>query len=193
MWRYRLKIWFIIGTVIVVVVVLGAIVVLAYGIKNSSSSSVSTMLEASQKAYGSEVSGAFASHLLFISSRNLTEVLQEYQPNATVVWEGISAGYGGVYNGTAQAIPQLYDSFISECTNLAVKNSTFTDTVSSGVTPANAVINATVSVNGYHKILGNISAVASVRVQYVLTSTGAWQITYETWNYLQFNASKISG
>ncbi|MDG6928687.1 MAG: hypothetical protein JRN29_01390 [Nitrososphaerota archaeon] len=134
------------------------------------------------------VSTAFASHLNLISTRDVTSLMQGYESNATVVWEGNAAGLQGTYPGSDN-IQILYSKALSTASVFQVTNTSYS--VRSPGTNL-AVVNASVAMTGNSSILGSINGTISVQVNYVYT-TGAWMISQETWNFKVFNVQYSSG
>jgi len=148
----------------------------------------STSLDASE-----QVSNSFASHMLFISERNAFAIVSQYEENATVTWMGNPApgGLGGFYNGTGVIFLLMNASFISRAGSYSIGNVTHATV---DISADSAVVNSSFDISGQNYNQGfpygyaaTFNSTVSAQDFYVYSvSQGAWLISTETWNFLNF-------
>lgn len=140
----------------------------------------------------SQVADGFANHLRFLSSRNASAVVSQYEQNASVTWTGSASGLRGLYNGTKVILLLINASFITRAGSFSIGNVTRTI---SGISNESAVVNSTFDVSGknydfglYEGYAASFNATVSAQDSFVYsTSHGAWLISAETWNFLRTN------
>jgi hypothetical protein len=145
------------------------------------------------------VRNSFAQHLMVFSSRNVSAIISQYEPNATVYWNGQpdcmngmypDVGLGdGVFNkaldvlfdnskaaGARYAIPGLQSVFIGNTTSVTVRP------LSNG----SVVANSTFALIG-RAFDGEVNATISLQDTYTFYKpSGTWLISGEFWHALSF-------
>jgi hypothetical protein len=159
----------------------------------STSSSLSSSTSTSSAASGTgnvsaAVEAATNTHVSYIESRNIPQVLTQYTSHPTVVWTGNTGSLGGTYSGI-ENIQILYSGSLSSAKQIALTIQNY-----SSNTVSSSQVNSTFGMNmtGYSPILGNISGIIQVSIEWVYNGTG-WQIQNENWNYVVFNTTVKGG
>jgi len=134
----------------------------------------------------SQVSNAFTAHLQKIASRNVSAVMMDYENNATVVFEGNTAGVS--CNCTSfPRIRYLFQSAFTGLLNLSVTEISPTYRL----TGIKGVVNSTLMLLGYSKTIGRFNGTISAEAVYDRAGVG-WLISSETWNFRVFNCNPWS-
>ncbi len=137
-----------------------------------------------------EVRSTFDSHVQSISNRDISSVMQQYQTNSLLVWEGYNnaQGLGGTYTGSGN-IQLLYDKALGSA---QVFNLNILSYHQQNISTSLATVNATLGMSGQSTFLGNISGTVSVQVNYI-PSGSSWVISNETWNFITFSVTNTGG
>lgn len=149
-----------------------------------------------------QVSSSFASHMLFLSERNPFAVVSQYEENAAVTWNGKLApgGLVGFYNGTGLIFLLMNASFSSGSARIlgpfSIGNVTHTVV---DISADSAVVNSSFDISGRnispqvynlgfpYIAVASFNGTVSAQDSYVYSaSQGAWLISTETWNFLNF-------
>jgi hypothetical protein len=133
----------------------------------------------------SQVASAYASHLLMLSSRNVSALLSGYESNATVEWTGQASGLGGNYTGTGNgsgSIGRLLGTFPGNMVNLTLSEDS-QPTV--GIQGNSMVVGSTFSWNGFNSYDGNISGLVVAQDSFAYAGN-IWLIAHETWTWVSF-------
>jgi hypothetical protein len=144
-------------------------------------------------AYG-QVASSYANHVLLLESTDTGAVLNGYESNATVEWEGPSGGCDGNFTGTA-GITRVMTALLENDSYFLVSNETQTI----GSQGNHWVVNSTFGFTGnsttssksaspYSPYVGMFRATIAAQDTYVYSGK-TWLITSETWNFLDFETS----
>ena len=134
----------------------------------------------------SQVSSAFTAHLQKIASRNVSAVMTDYENNATVVFEGDTAGLSCNCTSLAR-IRYLFQSAFTGLLNLSVTENGPTYRL----TGNKDVVNSTLLLSGYSTTIGRFNGTLSAEAVYDHASVG-WLISSETWNFRVFKCNPWS-
>jgi len=132
------------------------------------------------------VGSSFAQHMLLIASGNVSSIVSQYEPNATIIWTGEASGGGartGIY-GTRNLGNLLEDGFGTFATTFFVRNVTQTIIAASN---NSVVVNSNFGFagqNAFSKLSGSVSAQDTYAFS---KAAGAWLISRETWDFLSFD------
>lgn len=143
---------------------------------------------------GSELVQTWLYHLAKLQSANTTEALDDYAPNATVVWSGDIYGWGGNFTGTSEIGTHLQDwfqsngvnTFVCNCfvpANLYLRIESFNSTSTPSGT---AGIGATLFFAGSSHLYGAFNGTVSTEYQYFYQN-GGWLISQEHWSFETFD------
>jgi len=177
----------------VVLLLVGALAGYLYGVDSTpaktTTATSTTTVSASLDAYD-QVANSFADHMLFISSRNASAIVSQYEANATVTWSGKNnaGGLAGFYNGTKVIFILMNNSFIGRGSSFAIGNVTHSIV---DVSDDSAMVNSSFALLGQSGVasMGNFNGTVSAQDFYVYSAAnGGWLISQETWNFLSFNA-----
>ncbi len=143
--------------------------------------------ELSQQA----VSGSFAQHMLFLKSRNLSAIVSQYEPNASVTWIGVQGPVAietpaaGTDNISRALDALLYQPCGSHDTvkSFAVENITQSAVFAPD---GSAVVNSTFSFSGNSSLWGEFRGDVSARDTFSHSKTGAFLISQENWNFTRY-------
>jgi len=149
----------------------------------SQNSSLSSQF-ASYTNHASNLTAAFQalrSHLYNLEGQNVSVALEDYAPNATVVWSGTTQGLGGTYIGT-QDIGKLLQAWMGGDRNLTIVAKSLNGSRASDGT---ADIDASLAFSGVDHVLGEING--TVAATYLFEYQGSWVIVHEDWVFKTFN------
>ncbi|MDG6926755.1 MAG: hypothetical protein JRN09_09415 [Nitrososphaerota archaeon] len=139
-----------------------------------------------------QVLGSFAEHMLMLQSRNLTAVVSQYEPNASVTWTGnqgpaaVEAPAVGLGNFSRAFDTFLYQpcGFHDTVRSFTVENVT----QSTEFNPdGSATVDSTFSFAGNSSLWGEFSGSVSARDAFSYSKTGVFLISQETWNFTQYH------
>jgi hypothetical protein len=175
--------------VIVAVVVVGALAVVLLGTGGGGNTNTSRSQTSSSAGVPSvDPTAAFQSHIQDIQSRQVTTIVNEYDPSATVVWTGVTAGLGVMYSGSGN-IKLLYSGALGTAQTINIQTSNVQVSGPSGSTFS---VNATLKISGTSVVLGPYNGTITMKVVYTGSSSG-WKISYEHWNYNAFFVTNEAG
>lgn len=148
-----------------------------FGTKTLTETSIATPTE--------QATDSFGTHMLALEARNLTELLGQYEENATVTWTGNTPGSAGNYYGEAQLQRLFENSFIVRATTVNVGNLTWSVVATrSGF----ASVNSTVGFAGFSPVCGPFSIKVSAQDSFAYSAMKhTWFISNEVWDYTSFD------
>jgi hypothetical protein len=123
---------------------------------------------------------ALTLHISALNQRNLTAAYSEYAPNAFMVWEGVTQGYGGAYSG--REINYTLEDFIEIPVFI---NFTISSLDSPYTLDGTVYIGANISFVGLGHEAGNFNGTILANYSYI-DLNGVWLISQETWNFVGF-------
>jgi hypothetical protein len=142
------------------------------------------------------VSGRFYQHMLSLDSRNVSEVVSEYEANATITWtseqvcqcNALDGNFTGVANMTRLMEELLYginNSYSFGTTSFAAQNIT---QVIEATSDKSVVVNSTFGFFEQSIAFGKINATVSAEDLFSYSpASQTWLISHETWDYLSFH------
>ena len=180
----------------VVLLLVGALAGYLYGVNSVSTKTTTstTTVSASLDAY-ERVANSFANHMLFLSSRNASAIVSQYEQNANVTWFGkplAGFGFAGFYNGTGNIFLLMNTAFIGHGGSFTLGNVTHNVV---NISDDSAVVNSSFAFFGQNSyfgtgFIGNANGTVSAQDSYVYSAAnGVWLISEEVWNFTSFNAS----
>lgn len=123
--------------------------------------------------------------MFFLSSRNVSAQLSQYEGNADVTWTGQASGLAGNYVGALDIETLMKSSFVTRASSFAIGNVTQRTVARASDT---ATVNSSFTFVGRSDIEGNFSGAISAQDLLVYSRTsGAWLISRETWNFLSYS------
>jgi hypothetical protein len=152
----------------------------------TTTTSVSTSLD----AYA-QLATSFTNHVFFLSSRNVSAIVSQYEDNATVTWIGRAHGIRGLFNGTKSIFLLMNVSFIGHGTAFALGDVTRNIV---DIKAKSAAVNSSFAVfgqNGFEgsAAIGDFNGTVSAQDSYVYSvADGVWLISQETWNFTSFSS-----
>ncbi len=136
------------------------------------------------------VDAAFDQHLVIFTSRNVSAIVSEYQPNANVTWDGLYCLSGLYSNSTTIAL--LLSVIFGDTTRFsgfqAISISNVTQPpVKTVVTDGSAEVNSTFGIL-FRNSIGNVTATVSAQDAYTYSTASArWLISQENWQFQVLN------
>jgi len=150
-------------------------------LQSSSSSSTASSSASSGSAY--EIELDYLAHLESIEAKNVSLIMEAYQNNATVKWEGATSGQGGDWKGFAN-VTALYNGALPSMNGLAISNMSETENSAANGAEVNGSLYAKwyilpaqpncPSNEFYGQVLTDVS---------YAYSSGRWLISTEIWNF----------
>jgi hypothetical protein len=176
--------------VVILVAALGLVLVSAPQSTIKTVTVTSTVTPAVQST--ESVGASFAQHLVLFSSRNVSAIISQYEPNATVVWEhlfcwsGLYQNAGSSNGDVAKLLPDFFHGqFSAPLNSIYAGNSTKMTVVP--LANGTVVVNSTFGLVGL-AYTGNFTATVSAQDSFVYSSSNnAWMISQETWNFLTYS------
>jgi hypothetical protein len=155
------------------------------------SSSISELRSENQNFSSSyfDVYPAFLSHLSHLENRNISEVAEDYAPNATIVWFGDTQGLGGTYNTTILNGALVILIGRDTAFNFSIESSNATYVSGTALVTANLAFVGTANADSR---FGNTNGTITMRDLYVHQS-GGWMISREDWDFGTFNVQYAQG
>ena len=140
-----------------------------------------------QGSNSSALSQAWLLHLAKLEEFDIQGAVEDYAPNATMIWVGDTQGLGGTYNGSnlefaLQVFPGGSNSF-----SLAIQSFNST-TLPNGT----AIIAALLAFTGSSNVDGSFHGTISASYQYI-SQNGIWLISQERWNFQSFTVQYAGG
>jgi hypothetical protein len=130
-----------------------------------------------------QVANAYAEHLQLLpfSGHYVSELVSEYEANATIEWTGIEAAGTGNFSGLNN-ISLALGSFFGKFINFSFSAESQSIEAEGDV----SVVNSTLSFRAYSSVVGQING--TIIAQDVYQHAGSsWLISRETWDFTQFN------
>ncbi len=175
---------------LVLAAALGFVLLKPQSITTVTSTETSTLMPARQAA--EIVANTFAKHLLLFTSRNVSAIVSQYQPNANVTWEGGGPCLSGLYPISDGSFVKLLDLFFQyRFPQFQIWPQGFHTILIGNVTQirttelyGSANVNSTFVLKG-QDILGNLTSTVSAQDSYRYSATSdTWLISQETWHFL---------
>ncbi len=128
----------------------------------------------------SQVHDAYAKHASDFASGNLTVLMGDYGPAATVLWTGDTRNWGGEFSNSS-GIQAFFTRFLSVYPTISLQNVTYS-VMSQG---NGATVEGSATLIGLN--VSNQSLRAPILTQTVYTrDNGVWVISSETWSFQNF-------
>jgi hypothetical protein len=132
------------------------------------------------------VSDNFANHLLVFSSGNVSAIISQYEPSASVTWEHFAC-LSGIYpiSGNNGSFTDGLDTFFNKVQGLdAVFIGNVSGVTTTSLPNGSLRVNSTFGLRGQGPV-GNFTATVSAQDTYTYSaSSGTWLISQETWNFM---------
>jgi len=175
--------------VVILVAALGLVLVSAPQPTVKTVTVTSTVTPAGQAI--ESVGESFAQHLVLFSSKNVSAIISQYEPNATVVWEhlfcwsGLYQNAGSSNGDVAKLLPDFFHGrFSAPLNSVYVGNATKMTIMP--LANGTVIVNSTFGLVGL-AATGNFTATVSAQDSFVYSSlSNAWMISQETWNFLTY-------
>jgi hypothetical protein len=141
----------------------------------------------------SQVFNSLANHMFFLSERNVSAIISQYEKNATIEWMGNAGGLQGIYNGTSDIFLLMNESFISRAVSFSIGNIT---SISISISNDSAIVKSSFEIFGQDYNFGlpygyvaNFNSTILAQDHFAYSSSQkAWLISVESWNYHAFNS-----
>jgi hypothetical protein len=175
---------------LVLVAALGLVLLKPESITTVTSTETSTLMPARQAA--EIVANTFSKHLLLFTSRNVSAIVSQYQPNANVTWEGAGPCLSGLFPISDGSFVKLLDLFFQyRLPQFQIWPQGFHTILIGNVTQirttgiyGSANVNSTFVLEG-QDIIGNLTSTVSAQDSYRYSRTSdTWLISQETWHFL---------
>jgi hypothetical protein len=124
---------------------------------------------------------SWLSHIDKLESHNVTAVLEDYVPNATMTWSGTTHELGGRYAGINE-MNLTFQAFFSHTAAIYFVIQSFNSTSNTNGT---AEIEAVTSFFGSSRSIGPYNGTISMKDEYLYLH-GKWMISQEMWNFESF-------
>ena len=174
--------------------------------ENAAYNSRMVSLQSENQDLGSEISGlatptilqALLSHLSKEENDNISGALEDYVPNATMIWTGDASSLGGTYNGTTEIEEALQKwtayPFFGQPGAAGPTSLNYTvESVHATLTSIEvASVQASIYFNGTSPSLDLFQYNGTISASYsYVNQNGSWLIREENWNFTTFNAGYL--
>ena len=136
------------------------------------------------------VEGSFAQHLVLFTTRNVSGIVSQYEPNANVTWENLSC-FSGIYSNQSSITLLLNVVFGykppvigSPLAPYGFSLANVTQTRITALTNGSVLVNSSFGLVAQHA-QGNFTDTVSAQDLYSYSeASGTWLISQESWHFL---------